>query len=110
MKTYNLKFRVVDKKSFEDLRKGIKAVETRAASLKYQSIEVGDILVFSCGKDKFSKIITKKNHYKSILSMLKKIQFKRIMPDAKSIKEVEKSYYSYPNYKEKNKGIRFVSF
>ena len=101
MKAWTLRFRAVDKKNFEELRKGIKAVETRAASVKYQPIEKGDTLIFTCSKDKFSKTITKKTHFKSINAMLKKIQFRKIMPNLKTAEEVKKAYYSYPNYKEK---------
>jgi len=110
MKTWTLRFRAVDKKNFEELRKGIKAVETRASSVKYQPIEKGDVLIFTCGKDKFSKTITKKTHFKSIDAMLKKIPFKKIMPDLKSLEEVKKSYYSYPNYKEKIKKFGILAF
>ncbi len=110
MKTWTLRFRAVDKDNFEELRSGIKSVETRASSIKYQPIQKGDILVFVCGKDKFSKIITKKTHFKSIDAMLKKIPFKRIMPNLKSKNEVEKAYYSYPNYKEKIKTFGILAF
>ena len=60
MKTWTLRFRAIDKKNFEELRSGIKAVETRAASVKYQPIKKGDVLIFTCGKDRFSKTITKR--------------------------------------------------
>lgn len=79
MKTWILRFRAVDKKNFEELKNGIKAVETRAASVKYQPIKKGDNLTFICGEDRFSKIITKKTRFKSIDAMLKKIRSKKIM-------------------------------
>jgi|SRR3989344_4893405 len=110
MKTWTLRFRAVDKNNFEELRSGIKAVETRANSTKYQPIEKGDILIFTCGKDKFSKTITKKTHFKSIDMMLKKIPFKKIMPNLKSLAEVKKTYYSYPNYKEKIQKFGILAF
>ena len=110
MKTYTLRFRAVDKENFEDLRKGIKSVETRAASVKYRPIEKGDTLIFVCGKDKFSKIIIEKNHFKSIDAMFKKIPFKKISPDLKIKKEAEERYYSYPNYKEKIKKFGILAF
>lgn len=110
MKTWTLKFRAVDKKNFDELKSGIKAVETRAATIKYQPIEKGDILLFTCGKNKFSKIITKKSHFKSIDAMFGKIPFKKIMPDLTSKEEAEKRYYSYPNYKEKIKEFGIFAF
>jgi ASC-1-like (ASCH) protein len=110
MKTWTLRFRAVDKKNFEELRSGVKAVETRANSTKYQPIEKGDVLVFVCGKDKFSKIITKKTHFKSIDAMLRKIPFKKIMPNLESVEEVKKAYHSYPNYKEKIEKFGLLAF
>lgn len=110
MKTWTLRFRAVDKKNFEELRSGIKSVETRAASVKYQPIEKGDTLTFVCGKDKFSKTITKKFHFKSIDAMFKKIPFKKIMPDLKTKEEAKKRYFSYPNYEEKIKEFGILAF
>src|SRR3989344_2722430 len=103
MKTWTLRFRAIDKKNFEELRSGIKAVETRAASVKYQPIKKGDVLIFTCGKDRFSKTITKRTHFKSIDAMLKKIPFRKITPDLKSKEEAKKRYFSYPHYEEKIK-------
>ncbi len=110
MKTWTLRFRVVDKKNFDELKSGIKAVETRAATIKYQPIEKGDTLTFVCGKDKFSKTIIKKTHFKSIDAMFRKIPFKKISPDLKTKEEAEKRYYSYPNYKEKIEEFGLLAF
>jgi ASC-1-like (ASCH) protein len=110
MKTWTLRFRTVDKKNFYELRRGIKSVETRAASTKYQPIEKGDTLIFVCGKDKFSKIITKKSHFKSIDAMFRKIPFKKIMPDLRLKEEARNRYYSYPNYREKIQEFGILAF
>jgi ASC-1-like (ASCH) protein len=110
MKNWTLRFRVVDKKNFEELRRGIKAVETRAATVKYQPIEKGDTLTFVCGKEKFSKTITKRTHFKSIDAMFRKIPYKKIMPDLKSKDEAKMRYYSYPNYKEKIEEFGLLAF
>ncbi len=110
MKSYTLKFKATDRVDFDRLREGIKTVETRAAGPKYQSIGAGDVLVFVCGKQRFSKTIKKKHHFKSIASMFRKIPFKKIWPEAKSAKEPEKIYYSYPNYEEKIKNFGIFAF
>jgi len=110
MKTWTLRFRAVDKDNFEDVRSGVKSIETRAASVKYKPIQEGDILIFVCGKDKFSKTITKKYHFKSIDEMFKKISFKKIMPDLDSKEDAEARYYSYPNYKEKIEEFGILAF
>lgn len=110
MKNWTLRFRAVDKKNFDELKSGIKAVETRAATVKYQPIEKGDTLTFVCGKEKFSKTITKRTHFKSIDAMFRKIPYKKIMPDLKSKEEAKKRYYSYPNYKEKIEEFGLLAF
>lgn len=110
MKSWTLRFRAVDKENFNDLKRGKKSVETRAASVRYQPIEKGDTLVFVCGKEKFSKRITKKMHFKSIDAMFKKISFKKIMPDLGSEAEAKARYGSYPNYKEKIKQSGILAF
>ena len=110
MKSHTLRFRAVDKKNFDQVKDGSKPVETRAGTVKYQSIEVGDTLVFSCGGEKFSKKILKKEHYKSIDAMVKKIPFKKIMPDAGSVAEMKKIYASYSGYEEKIREFGIFAF
>lgn len=101
MKTYTLKFRQEDRNNFEDVRKGIKPIETRAGTVRYQPIEVGDTLVFVCGDERFEKKVTKKYHWPSIDAMVAEIPFNKIMPDVASIEEMKKAYASYPDYEEK---------
>ena len=110
MKTYTLTFRQIDKNNFDELQSGIKSIETRAASPKYQSIKIGDTLTFICGNNKFSRVIKTKRHFKNLDSMFKVIPFKKIMPELDSIEEVKKIYYSYPNYKEKIKKFGILAF
>ena len=110
MKTWTLKFNKVNYDNFERLRKGIKCVETRAASPKYQNIEKGDTLVFVCGKEKFSKKIIKKYHFKSIDLLLKNIPLKKIMPVVKTKKEAKEKWYSYPGYKLKLEKFGIFAF
>lgn len=111
MNTRTLRFRKIDEGDFENLRKGIKSIETRAASERYRLIKKGNVLVFVCGKEKkFSKVVTKRFHFKSVDAMLKKIPFRKIMPDLKSKDEVKERYYSYPKYKEKIKKFGILAF
>ena len=101
MKNWTLRFREVDRDNFEEVRSGSKAIETRAASVKYRPIVAGDTLTFACGKDKFQKVITKVYHWPSIDAMVKEVPFKKIMPSINSIEDMKKSYASYPGYAEK---------
>ena len=107
---YDLIFRQVDKKSFDDIKSGVKSVETRANSVKYQKIEVGDTLTFACGEDKFFKTVTKKYLWKGIEEMVAEIPFKRIMPDVSSVEEMKKAYSSYPDYDERIKEFGLAHF
>src|SRR3989344_5997930 len=101
MKNYTLRFRKIDKKNFEEVRSGLKSIETRAATVKYYPIEVGDTLTFMCDGERFSKKIIKKYHWSNIDTMIKEIPFKKIMPSTNSIEEVKKVYASYSGYEEK---------
>ena len=101
MKSWMLKIRTTDKLIFYQLSNGSKMVETRAATVRYQPIQVGDELVFTCGKARLSKKVLKKEHFKSIDVMVKKISFNHIMPSVKSVSEMKKIYFSFPGYEEK---------
>ncbi|MFZ4500561.1 MAG: hypothetical protein ACOYMZ_03695 [Minisyncoccia bacterium] len=65
MKTWTLRFRAVDKKNFDEVKNGSKPIETRAATVKYQPIEVGDTLLFVCGKERLARY---PNHQTLILN------------------------------------------
>ncbi|MDO8520560.1 MAG: hypothetical protein Q7S52_00405 [bacterium] len=110
MKNWTLRFRAVDKDNFEELRSGVKSVETRAATVKYEPIQEGDTLTFVCGKDSFTKRIVKKLHFKSVNAMVKKINFKKIMPSVASVMEMKKVYSSYPGYTDKIKKHGLFAF
>lgn len=110
MKNWTLRFRAVDKKNFEEVRSGIKSIETRAGTIKYQPIKVGDTLVFVCGQGQCFKEITRKFHWPSIDAMVKEINFKKIMPSVESVDEMKKIYASYPDYMKKIKEYGLLGF
>ena len=70
-KSHTLRFRATNRQTFSFIKTGKKKVETRAGTVKYKNIKEGDILVFSCGKDKFSRKIKKVYKFTSISSCLK---------------------------------------
>ncbi len=109
MKKYTLKFRAVNKNIFLDIKSGKKTVETRAATEKYRSIKAGDMLVLSCGKERFEKEVKKARIFKNISSLLKTYPLKKIMPNLTSAKAWQKELYSYPNYKEKIKKLGLIA-
>ncbi|MEK7151604.1 MAG: ASCH domain-containing protein [Patescibacteria group bacterium] len=100
-KIYKLRFRAVNRDIFEAIRDGKKKIETRAATIKYRNIEAGDIVILSCGKDKFSKTVAAVNVFKTISALLKKYKVKEINPGVESEGELRDIYYSFPGYKEK---------
>ncbi len=110
MKNWTLRFRVADKKNFDEIKDGTKAIETRAGTIRYQPIEVGDTLTFVCGKEKCVKKIVKKYHWPSVDAMVKKINFKKIMPSIKSVAEMKRMYASYPGYDKKLKEHGLLGF
>jgi ASC-1-like (ASCH) protein len=110
MRIWTLRFRAVDKKNFDEVKNGSKPIETRAATMKYRLIEVGDTLLFVCGKERLSKKILKKYYFPSIDAMIKKIPYQEIMPSVKSIEEMKKTYSSYSGYNKKIKKFGIFAF
>lgn len=106
MKSWTLRFRAVNRDNFETIRTGEKKIETRAATPKFRKIEKGDTLVITCGKERLTKKVKRVKIFKS----LKSLPRKQIMPWTKSFAEMEKAYYSYPNYKEKIKKHGIIAF
>ena len=109
MLKYTLRFRAINKQIFLDIKSGKKIVETRAATTKYKDIKTGDVLVLSCGKEKFEKIVKKVKIFKSIKSLASAYPIKKIMPEINSEKELRDAYYGYPNYKEKIKKFGLIA-
>ena len=103
MKKYTLRFRQVNRDTFEAIRDGRKKVETRAATVKYQNIEAGDVLVLKCGKDILEKVVKKATVFKSFDAILNRYKMNDIDPFAMSVDDFKAAYYSYAGYKEKIK-------
>lgn len=101
MKQHILKIRAVDKDFFIFLRDGIKTIETRTATPKYQKIKEGDFLIFVCGNKKLKKKVKKVHLLGSVDKLLERFDFKKIMPHTSSKKEAKKIWHSFPGYKEK---------
>lgn len=104
-----LRFRAVNRDIFEAIRSGRKKIETRAATARYRNIKAGDALRFVCGKDSFEKGAKKVQIFKSISLLLRKYQSQDINPFVKSDVELQKMYYSYPNYREKIKQFGIIA-
>ena len=110
MKNWTLRFRAIDKENFDELMSGIKTIETRAATTKYQPIEVGDTLTFTCEDERFMKTITKKYIWPSIDEMLGEVPMQSVMPSVNSVKEMKEEYSSYSGYNEKIREFGLLGF
>ena len=109
MKKHILRIRKVDKIVFDSIKHQEKTIETRAATDKYRKIKKGDILVFVCESERLEKQIKQVRVFQDIDDMLKKINFKKVMPFVNSIDEMKKVYYSFFG-KEKIKKFGLVVF
>jgi len=100
-KTYKkhiLRFRAVNRDIFDAIKNGKKNIETRAGSIRYQSISKGDTAILVCGKLKFQKKINSVKKFPSINSLLKKYKPSDINPHIETVGELEKMYNSFPSY------------
>lgn len=109
MKTLTLRFRAADKKDFNLIKRGVKTVETRAATAKYKDLKTGDVLIIVCGKDKIVKKIKQSRHFKNIASMLRAVPYRKINPRFSSLAAAEKVYFGYTGYREKIKKFGLVA-
>jgi ASC-1-like (ASCH) protein len=110
MKTHSLVFAESSRKNFQAIKDGLKKVETRAATPKYQKIKEGDYLRIVCGEDEIIKKVKSTKRYSSINDLFSRISLTNVMPYVATIDEARSEYYSYPNYKEKIAEFGLVAF
>jgi len=110
MKTHTLRFRAVNKDTFQAIKIGKKKVETRAGTPKNAKIKMGDTLKFLCGKESFEKKVVKIKHFKNIKAILKEYKPQEINPKLKTEGETIDMYYSFLNYREKIKKHGLIAF
>ena len=101
MKNWTLRFRLVDKDNFDEVKDGLKRIETRAATVKYQPVAAGDTLTFVCGQERLVKRVARRYHWPSVDAMVREIDLKKVMPAVSSVEEMKRIYASYPGYTEK---------
>lgn len=105
-----IRFREINRDTFNAIRTGRKKIETRAGTVRYKNIKAGEVITLVCGKNSFEKKIKKAEHFRTISAMLKKHKFSDIDPKAKTEKEMRAMYLSYPNYIEKIKKHGIVAW
>lgn len=103
MKRHTLRFRAVDRVTFDDIRDGRKRVETRAATVKYKNIASGDVVIFVCEQDRFERHVATADHFASVDDMLKTFSVADINTRATDRDALLRMYHGFPGYEEKIK-------
>lgn len=80
---------------FDYLKSGIKTIEGRKNSPKYQTLKTGDIIEFYCDNDSFFAEITDIVKYKNLKEYLENNDLSNILPNTKNIEDGEKIYRSF---------------
>jgi len=106
---YILIIREVDSNIFDAVKSGVKRVETRAATPKYSDIKSGDTLVFKCGSSSVEKKVKLVKIYEDIKDLVKDHSPSEINPEIGTLDQLEKMYYSFPNYREKIKEYGIIA-
>jgi len=101
MNIHTLKFEEKDRARFNEVKDGTKKIETRAMNQKYDSIEQGDEIMFTCGEDSFTKKISKKYHWQTVEAMVAEVPLNKIMPGLLTVEDAKNRYSTYPGYIEK---------
>ena len=110
MKRRVLCFAIIHRRTFELIRAGKKTVETRAGSSRYQDIEPGDILVFSCGQDRFEKVVKRVYRATTPEELLAQVPFQLISPELNSEEATIERWHSFRGYPERIKEFGLLGF
>jgi len=104
-----LRFRATNKDFFQAIKNGKKKVETRAATVRYRDIKSGDVVEFVCGKERFSRTVKSARVFPGIDAMLNVHKLTDIMPNARSVEDLQKLYQDFPGYREKLKKFGIIA-
>lgn len=91
---------ICDEPWFSFIRKGIKPVEGRKNSLKYQKIQEGDFIDFSNGNENFRAIVTEIRTYVSLEDYLNDVTVQKALPNVISLEEAIKIYHQWSTPEE----------
>lgn len=84
-----------DEPWFSYIRKGIKPVEGRKNSPKYQKIQINDLIDFSNGNDHFRAIVTEIRSYPSLEDYLNDVTIQKALPNISSLEEAIDIYHQW---------------
>lgn len=108
-KTFILRFGAANKDIFDAIKEGKKKIETRAASIKFRNIKAGDIVILSCGAQKFEKHVRSARIFKTVRAMLRNYKPREINPRISTEAELIDIYYSFPGYRDKIKKFGLIA-
>lgn len=109
MTRYTLRFRAINRDTFQAIRDGRKKVETRAATVRYRDIKAGDAVTFVCGKEKFERRVKRATTFKTITAMLRTYNVSDISPNYSTAKELRAKYNTFHGYREKIKKFGLIA-
>lgn len=107
---YIFPFDPKDKDNFDNIKAGIKKIETRAGGPKYENIVVGDSVSFECGGDSFERTITKVTKFNDVDDMLKVYKPKEINTAMNTAEDLKALYRSFPGYTERLEKFGIIAF
>lgn len=96
-----LRFRATDRDIFDDVKRGNKTIETRAATSKFRHLQKGDILVLKCGKESLEKRVQKSSIFPSLNELFREFDYRKISPKVSSMEEAKQVYSAFPRYQKK---------
>lgn len=86
---------ICDEPWFSFIRKGIKPVEGRKNSPKYQKIQIDDFIDFSNGIEQFRAIVTEIRSYASLEDYLDDVTVQKALPTVSSLEDAVKIYLQW---------------
>lgn len=106
---HRFKIAANNRKIFEAIKIGRKKVETRAATVRYKDIAVGDVIMFTCGKDCFERTVGRVTIFTSVDEMLAKYKVEDIDPTRHTADELKRLYATFPDYSEKIEEVGIIA-
>ena len=91
---------VCDEPWFTFIRQGVKPVEGRKNSPKYQKIQVGDFIEFSNGKESFLSVVTEIRSFVSLEDYLRDVTLSKALPSVSSFEDALHIYHQWSTPEE----------
>ena len=85
---------------FSLIQKGVKTVEGRKNSPKYQKIRVGDLIDFTNETNRFRTVVTEIRHYISLEAYLNDVSVQNALPGISSLQKAVEIYHQWSTPQE----------